>query len=124
MAIAPGQTVTDVFTYEVSDGVIPPFLTLEPWALYATATITFSITRAADGSFSSSIVAKPAEPDEAVAAPQPETLPAEAAAQDDGLAAIRAEQVFEARGDGRELHLNAAASLAMPDLLGHHPQLA
>lgn len=126
-AIAPGQTVTEVFNYEVSDGVLPPFLQLEPMALFATSTITISITRAADGSFSSSIDAKAPDHAPAVAAPEA-VLPGEpalgAASQDAGPVAIQQHLAFDHGSGGPGLRLMMAAMLDQPELLGHHPQLA
>jgi VCBS repeat-containing protein len=124
-ALAVGQTVTEVFNYEVTDGFRGGVqLSLADFAMFAQSTITITITRAPDGSLTGKIDSHDAAkaPDhDAIAAPP---VPQEAApTQDSGPAAV-SHAAFEQGASHQDLRLMIAAQLDQPEMLGHHPQLA
>jgi VCBS repeat-containing protein len=120
-ALAIGQTVTETFVYEVTDGmrITSTSYTIADFALYSTSTITLKITRLDTGAVTSSVeVQDSAKSDgggHALAAAAPDGPPADA---------LRADAMFEDHGARHDLRLMIAAQLDQPEMLGHHPQLA
>ena len=74
MALAPGQTVTEVYIYEITDGKADRLATVSGFAQFSQSTITITITKAADGSMSSTVLMSDAKDDQApsLAAPASE----------------------------------------------------
>jgi len=73
-ALTAGQTVTETFVYEISDGIRQPIQQQAPtdWALTAQSTITITISRTASGALASSVAAAPpADAQEAAPASDP-----------------------------------------------------
>ena len=78
IALAPGQTVTEVYVYEITDGKADRLASVSGFALFDQSTITITITKAADGSTSSTVMMSDAKDDQAhsLATPASEELAA------------------------------------------------
>jgi Ca2+-binding RTX toxin-like protein len=109
LAIAPGTTVFETYTYEVTDGMREGTAvgTLADFALFDQATITIAITRSASGGLMSTVSAS-----DALAAPAP--------ADDQAAFASAPDAAFAPIGGGEELaaspSVRAAADYLAPDL--------